>query len=55
MRKVISDTLAIKLEIEEIKKKLSENGKNIGLVFDYLDEFQRDKNLEPRKRIGYKP
>lgn len=55
MREVMTDTLTLKLEIEEIKKKLSEHGKNIGLVFDYLDELiQKKQNPEPRKPIGYK-
>lgn len=55
MREAITDTRALKLEIEEIKRKLSDQGKNIGLVFDYLDELIK-KNESPvsRKQIGYK-
>lgn len=55
LRERLADTLSVKLEIEEIKKKLSDQGKNIAVVFDYLDELVRKKeNTEPRKRIGYK-
>jgi phage regulator Rha-like protein len=55
MRGMLTDTLALKLEIEEIKKKLSEHGKNIGLVFDYLDALiQKNESTRPRKRIGFK-
>lgn len=55
IRAVVTDTLSIKLEIEEIKKKLSNNTKNIELVFNYLDELiDKKENLEPRKEIGFK-
>lgn len=55
MPEVITDTVTLKLEIEEIKKKLTEQGKNIGLVFAYLDELiKKNENTEPRKQIGYK-
>lgn len=55
IRKVLSETMELKLEIEQIKKKLSGHGKNIELVFDYLDELIRKKETEvPRKRIGYR-
>ncbi|WP_373517994.1 hypothetical protein [Pricia sp.] len=55
MREVMTDTLALKLEIGHIKKKLSDQGKNIGLVFDYLDELiNKNGSPVPRKQIGYK-
>jgi len=55
MREVFADTLTLKLEIEEIKKKLSDQGKNIGLVFEYLDELiKKNESTAPRKQIGYK-
>ncbi|QCX40668.1 ORF6N domain-containing protein [Aureibaculum algae] len=53
MREIFTDNLNLKLEIEQIKKKLSNHDKNIELVFNYLDELI-DKNEEPRNRIGYK-
>ena len=39
MREMLTDNLNIKLEIEEIKKKLTNQNKNIELVFSYLDEL----------------
>jgi len=53
MRQLLVDNLNIKLEIEEIKKKLSNQNKNIELVFSYLDELIEKKN-KPRSKIGYK-
>jgi len=55
LRVMINESLNIKLEIEEIKKKLSVHNKNIELVFSFLDklvENKRDQN--PRKKIGFK-
>lgn len=55
IREMLTDTLSIKLEIEEIKKKLSNHTQNIELVFNYLDELIDKKEIiEPRKKIGYK-
>ena len=55
VREMLTDNLNIKLEIEEIKKKLSNHTKNIELVFNYLDELiEKKENQEPRKKIGYK-
>ena len=53
MREMLTDNLNLKLEIEEIKKKLSNQGKNIELVFNYLDELI-EKKEKPRKKISYK-
>jgi len=40
----------VKLEIEEIKKKLQNQENNIELVFSYLDELlEKRKHTEPRK------
>ncbi|HET8810515.1 MAG TPA: ORF6N domain-containing protein [Flavobacteriaceae bacterium] len=55
IRRVLADNLNLKLEIEEIKKKLSNHGKNIELVFNYLDELvEKKENPKPRTQIGYK-
>ena len=52
---MLTDNLNVKLEIEEIKKKLKNQSKNIELVFNYLDELTDKKdNTESRKKIGYK-
>ena len=55
IREVVTDTINLKLEIEEIRKKLNNHDKNIELVFNYLDELmEKQENTEPRKKIGYK-
>jgi len=55
MREMLVDNLSLKLEIEVIKKKLSNQNKNIELVFGYLDELlDKKENQKPRTKIGYK-
>ena len=55
LRVMINDSLKIKLEIEEIKKKLSVHNKNIELVFSFLDKLiEKKENQKPRRKIGYK-
>jgi len=55
VREMLVDTLHLKLDIEEIKKKLENQDKNIELVFNYLDELiEKQENPQPRKQIGYK-
>ena len=55
IREILTDNLNIKLEIEEIKKKLSNQNKNIELVFNYLDELiDKKDNPKPISKIGYK-
>jgi hypothetical protein len=51
VREMLTDSLSVKLEIEEIKKKLTNQGRNIELVFSYLDELIDKKvNTEQRKK-----
>ena len=55
IREMLTDNLSIKLEIEEIKKKLKNQDKNIELVFTYLDELiDKRENPKPRPRVGYR-
>ena len=55
IREVLTETLSVKLEIEEIKKKLVNHDKNIELVFNYLDEMmEKQDNKVERIKIGYK-
>jgi len=55
MREFLSDNLNVKLEIKEIKKKLTNHDKNIELVFTYLDELMdKQDNKVERNKIGYK-
>ncbi len=53
IRESFTDNLNLKLEIEEIKKKLTNQSKNIELVFNYLDELVEKKD-KPKNKIGYK-
>lgn len=56
VRQFLYDNAELRIEIEHIKKRLVNQDKNIELVFQYLDELLDKKdNLNPRKRIGYKP
>jgi len=49
------DTLNLRIEIEEIKKQITNHDKNIELVFSYLDELiQQHESPKPRKAIGLK-
>ena len=54
MRELLTNNLNIRLEIEDIKKRLSNHSKNIELVFNYLDELIDKKSKVPRVKIGYK-
>ncbi len=55
IREIFSDNLSVKLEIEEIKKKLANQDKNIELIFSYLDELmEKQDKTRPRPRVGYR-
>lgn len=55
IRVALADNLSLKLDIEEIKKRLQNQDKNIELVFNYLDELmQKQEKPEHRNRIGFK-
>lgn len=55
MREMLTDTLRLKLDIEEIKNKLRNQDKTIELVFSYLDELmEKQQKPEPRRKIGFK-
>ena len=54
LRKMLLTNTELRLEIEFIKKKVDNHGKNIELVFQYLDELlERQEKPKPRKAIGY--
>ncbi|MCP3926757.1 MAG: ORF6N domain-containing protein [Desulfobacterales bacterium] len=54
IRQILTDNLSVRLEVEEIKKKLENQDKSIELVFSYLDELlEKRENPQPRKRIGF--
>lgn len=55
MREFIAENINLKLDIDDIKKKLSNHDKNIELVFNYLDELMdKQENKVERIKIGYK-
>jgi hypothetical protein len=55
IRQMLLDTTEIRLDVETIKKKIENQGKNIELVFQYLDELIEKKETNPRRgKIGYK-
>lgn len=55
VRQMLLDTTEIKLDIAQIQKKLENQGKNIELVFSYLDELtEKKENEKPRVEIRYK-
>jgi len=55
IRQMLVDNTELRLEIEKIKKKLDNHGKNMEVVFQYLDELVEKKNTpKTRKQIGYK-
>ena len=55
MREFLNDNITLKLEVEEIKKKLINQNKNIELVFSYLDELiEKQEHKTERTKIGYK-
>lgn len=55
LRKMSLNHTEMRLEIEQIKKKLENQDKNIELVFTYLDELmEKHENPKPYKTIGFK-
>lgn len=49
-----SDVSDIRTDLEKVKRKLENQGKNIELVFQYIDELSEKKELPERSKIGYK-
>ncbi len=55
IREMLLDSLSMKLDIEEIKRRLDNQDKNLELVFSYLDELIEERETAPsRKPIGFK-
>jgi hypothetical protein len=55
LREMILDNTDLRLEIEKIKNKIENQGKNIELVFQYLDELlDKTEKVKHRKQIGFK-
>jgi phage regulator Rha-like protein len=54
LREVLATHTELKLEVEKIKNTLENQGKNMELIFQYLDELiDKNENQEPRKKIGF--
>ncbi|MBP7809265.1 MAG: ORF6N domain-containing protein [Bacteroidia bacterium] len=60
IRQMLADNTELRLEIEQIKKKVNNHDKNIEIVFSYLDELAEkyDKSTkekpETKNKIGFK-
>lgn len=54
-RQMLSDNSDLRIEFEIMKNKIENQGKNIELVFQYVDELMEKKEINPeREKIGYK-
>ncbi len=54
LRKLMTEHNEYKLEMVDVKRRLTNHDKNIETIFSYIDELA-EKKLEPRRRIGYMP
>jgi hypothetical protein len=55
VRQMFADNLSLRLDIEQIKKKLENQDKSIELVFNYLDELiEKQETPKTKKQIGFK-
>jgi cell division protein FtsL len=59
IRKLLMENTELRLEIENIKSKLDNQGKNMEIVFQYLDELSNkierpNPDIKPRNPIGFK-
>lgn len=55
MRQMLSDNTEFRIEIENIRKKVDNQEKNMEIVFQYLDELVEKKEMpKQRKTIGFK-
>lgn len=55
IRKVLADTTELRLEMEEIKKKLNKHSNNIEVVFGYPDKLiEKKETKKPVRKIGFR-
>lgn len=52
LRKLSGEQIELKLELTDVKRRLTNHDKNIEVIFSYIDELT-PKTLGPRKRMGY--
>jgi hypothetical protein len=51
---MLLDSLSMKLDIEEIKRRLNSQDRNLAIVFSYLDELiEKRENPTTRKPIDF--
>ena len=54
-RQMLADNSDLRIDFEIMKKKIENQGKNIELVFQYVDELMEKKEIiTEREKIGYK-
>ncbi len=54
IRQVLADNTELRLEIEQIKKKVNNHDQNIEIVFRYLDELlEKKERPETKNKIGF--
>ena len=54
IREMLLDSLSMKLNFEEIKRRLNSHDRNLEIVFSYLDELiEKRENSTTRKPIGF--
>lgn len=55
LRKMLLSHTELRLELDNIKKKVENHSRNIELVFQYIDELiEKKENQKPRTAIGFK-
>lgn len=55
IRQMLTDNTELRLEIEQIKKKLNNHDKNIEIVFSYIDELlEKKEKPETKNKIGFR-
>lgn len=56
LRNLLNEHSELKLEMNEIKNRISAHDKSIASIFNYIDELIQQKAVsKERKRIGFKP
>ena len=55
MREMFTDNMSLRLELEEIRKKVDGQDQNIELLFRYLDGVEKkDRCEDPKRKIGFR-
>lgn len=55
LRQILKESLNFRIELENIKRKIENQDKNIELVFSYFEELmEKNEKDSNRRRIGFK-